>query len=55
MPFPGELARNETKTSLSWIWTRVANFVSYDDNRYTKRSGYPYIFTLSHKRIKINA
>ena len=32
MPFPMALARSETQTALSRIWSQVANSVSYDDN-----------------------
>ena len=32
--FLRELPRSETQTALSKIWTRVTNFISYDDNRF---------------------
>ena len=31
------LARSVTQTASSTIWTRVAESISYDDNRYAKR------------------
>ena len=30
------LVQSETQTSLFWIWTQLAKFISYDDNHYTK-------------------
>ena len=32
MPFPGALARNETQTTSSRIWTQITNFIFDDDN-----------------------
>ena len=28
-------AKTDTQTTMSWIWTWVANFISYDDNPYS--------------------
>ena len=33
--------QNETQTALSRFWTRIADFILYVDNRYSK-----YIYTL---------
>ena len=38
MPFVRTLAQSETPTTSLWIWTRVADFISYYDNRYAKRA-----------------
>ena len=38
MLFSEALARNETTTALSRIWTLVADSISCDDNRYTKHA-----------------
>ena len=34
MPFLKSLARAETQLASSWIWIRIADFISFDDNRY---------------------
>ena len=35
MPFPRVLVPYEMQSVSSWIWTRVAVFISYDDKYYT--------------------
>ena len=34
MPFTKALARSETETASSMVWTRFTDSISYDDNRY---------------------
>ena len=36
IPFLRTLAQSETQAPSSWIWTLVADSISYDDNRYDK-------------------
>ena len=38
MPFPR--AKRETQADSSRIWTQVANFIPYDDNRYARSTFY---------------
>ena len=38
MPFPKVLVRSVTEIASSRIWTRAANFISYDDNLCAKRA-----------------
>ena len=44
MPFPRLLAWREMQTVLSRIWTPVSDFVSYDNNLYTKCASTRYFF-----------
>ena len=36
------LARSETKTGSSRIWTRMADSIFYDDNRFSKDASSPH-------------
>ena len=38
MPFSRALKESEMQTVSPRIWTRVADSISYDDNRYAKRT-----------------
>ena len=42
-PFPSVLVWNETQRLFSRIWSLVAYFISYDDNRYAKRTRVKYL------------
>ena len=45
MPFPKALAGSEILTASSSIWTQITNFISYNDNHFTKHAFYPYLPT----------
>ena len=50
MPFPSVFALCELQRALSWIWTRVAMFISNDDNQYTLgTSFFKYVQRLAEK------
>ena len=38
MPFSKALARSEIQIASSTIWTRFTDFISSNENRYTKRA-----------------
>ena len=44
IPFPRVLVLCEMQSVSSWIWTRVAVSVFYDDNHYTTGTSYIYIY-----------
>ena len=37
VPFLNELAQSKSPKGLAMIWTRETDFISYDDNSYSKR------------------
>ena len=45
MPFS-----NETQTASTRIWTRIANSISYDDNRYANKASATFIWTFTLKK-----
>ena len=44
MPFSRTLTQSEGQTALSWIRTRVADSISYGDNRYAKHASFHSAF-----------
>ena len=52
MPFPGALARSETQTASSKIWTPVAESISYHDNFYAKQTSITIALMKWKKKIE---